>query len=60
MSKRMMFPRIYELVHPRSGRYWLVDTRSKKYGMTGRRHFNSEKAARDYAKPPSHSPAMLL
>jgi len=50
MRKRVTFPRIYEFVHPRSGRYWLVDTRSKKWGMTGRKQFNSERAAKDYAK----------
>lgn len=48
MLIRSTFPRVYKITHPKSGNpYWLVDARSKKYGMDARPTFGVEKDALD-------------
>ena len=36
---RAKFPRVYEYHHPKSGTYFLVDARRKKWGLTERKTF---------------------
>jgi len=49
MIIRSNFPRVVKY-QKRGKAYWYVDTRSKELGTTGRKNFNSEQAAVDYAK----------
>lgn len=50
MVIRKAFPQIYELEHPKDGRFWMVSTRSKRWNMKGRRYFGSKKLAEKYAQ----------
>jgi hypothetical protein len=47
MVIRRAFPQIYELEHPKTGRYWLVSAR--KYGMTERKTFQTKTLAFKHA-----------
>jgi len=47
MVIRRAFPQIYEMEHPKTGRYWLVSAR--KYGMRQRKVFNSKSLAVKHA-----------
>jgi hypothetical protein len=48
---RNTFPKVYKLAESRSGKpYWLVDARSKKWGMNQRPTFSTEKEALDRAR----------
>jgi hypothetical protein len=39
MIVRATFPQVYELEHPKKGKYWPVSARSAKWGMHERRFF---------------------
>jgi integrase len=49
MIVRRNFPQIYELEHPKNGRYWLVSARSAKWGMNERKTFPQKSLAVTYA-----------
>jgi hypothetical protein len=51
MIVRNTFPKVYRFVDGKSGNpYWLVDARSKKWGMNERPSFGTEKEALDRAR----------
>jgi integrase len=47
---RVKFPKVYEYNHPKSGTYFLVDARSKKWGMNERPTFPTKKLALKHAE----------
>lgn len=49
MIIRSKFPKVYELEHPKTGRYWLVDARKKKWNMDERKTFSSKTLAIKHA-----------
>jgi len=46
---RAKFPKVYEYNHPKSGTYYLVDARKKRYGLTERKTFQSKTLAIKHA-----------
>ena len=46
---RAKFPRVYEYNHPKSGTYFLVDARRKKWGLTERKTFPTKSLALKHA-----------
>lgn len=50
MIVRKTFPKVYAIKHRKGGMYWLVNARSKKWGMDARPTFKSEEEALDRAR----------
>jgi len=50
MILRKAFPQVYELEHPKNGKYWLVSARSAKWGMNERKVFPKKELAIKHAQ----------
>ena len=46
---QVKFPRVYEYNHPKSGTYFLVDVRKKKWGLNERKTFSTKSLALKHA-----------
>lgn len=46
---RVKFPRVYEYIHPKTGTYFLVDARKKKWGLDERKTFPAKSLALKHA-----------
>lgn len=50
MIIRRKFPQVYELRHPKRGRYWMVSARSVKLGLNERKTFTNQEDALKMAR----------